>query len=99
MKFSKKLSVHSTALLALLICVSATAEENAFKEGTKEIGHAVGTAAREVGHGTKKVAKEVGSAATVAARETGHAFRDGAKEVKKAVTTDTKKDKPAKPKK
>jgi hypothetical protein len=84
----------SAALLALVICGSAGAEENVFKEGTKEIGHAVGTAAREVGHGTKKATKEIGKAVTTASRETGHAFRDGAKEVKKAVTPNNKTHKP-----
>lgn len=55
------------------------------KEGAKETGRAVGTAAREVGHGTRKVTKEVGHAVKDAAKTTGHAFRDGAKEFKKAV--------------
>jgi effector-binding domain-containing protein len=64
------------------------AEESKVKETAKEVGHTVGTAAREVGQGTKKVTKKVGEKATEVARETGHAFRDGAKELKKAVTSE-----------
>jgi hypothetical protein len=87
------------SLLALAICASAGAEENKVKEAAKEVGHSIGSAAREVGHETKHIAKEVSKAVSEAARETGHAFRDGAKEVKKAATSDTEKAKPAGPKK
>ncbi len=81
----KQSPVVTSTLLVLALCANAYAEESKVKEGAKEVGHAVGTAAREVGHGTKKITKEVGKAVAGAARETGHAFRDGAKEVKKAV--------------
>jgi len=77
--------------LAVLVAASplAHADEKPPKktvsETAKEVGHAVGTASREVGHGTKTATKEVGKAVSSAARETGHAFRDGTREVKKAV--------------
>jgi len=73
----------------------AIGEESKVKETAKDVGQSVGTAAREVGHGTKKVTKQVGKTVAEAARETGHAFRDGAKELKKAVTSDD--DAPKKP--
>ena len=38
-------------------------DDNTLKEGAKDVGRAVGTAAREVGEGAKKVGKAVGEAA------------------------------------
>ena len=78
----------SAALLALALCSSAYAEESKVKETAKEVGNAVGTAAREIAQGTKKVVKKVAKVTKEVAVETGHAFRDGAKEVKKAATSD-----------
>jgi hypothetical protein len=68
--------------IALLACASvAGCESNeskeapSLKEGAREVGHAVGTAAREVGQGAKKVGKTVGEAA----KEGGRAFKDAVK--------------------
>jgi hypothetical protein len=68
-----------------LMSVVSHAEESKVRQEAKQAGKEIGTAAREIGQGTKKATKEVGKAVAEAARETGHAFRDGAKEVKKAV--------------
>lgn len=71
-------------VLALTVGVAAPgfAEENTLKEGAKEVGRAVGTAAREVGDGAKQVGKAVGDAA----KEVGQAVKEGAKEAKRAAT-------------
>lgn len=60
-------------LLTLLGCASN--KEPSLKEGAREVGHAVGSAAREVGQGAKKVGKTVGEAA----KEGGRAFKDAVK--------------------
>ena len=74
-----------TALVALAsVAAPGFAEENTLKEGAKEVGRAVGTAAREVGEGAKKVGKAVGEAA----KEGGEAVKEGAKEAKKAMKGD-----------
>jgi hypothetical protein len=96
---SPRAKLLGATLIALSMCAGAYAEESKLKETSKEVGNAIGTAAREVGHGTKKVTKDVGKAVSEAARETGHAFRDGAKELKKAATSDTAPTKPVGPKK
>ena len=80
---NKAILILATALL--LGAGSALAEESKVHQDAKKAGKEIGTAAREVGQGTKKITKEVGKAVVEAARETGHAFRDGAKEVKKTV--------------
>lgn len=71
-------------LLTLGLAAPAFAEENTLKEGAKEVGRAVGTAAREVGDG----AKQVGKAVADAAKEVGAAAKEGAKEAKRAATKD-----------
>lgn len=58
--------------LAVIGCSSNDAKEPTLKDGAREVGHAVGTAAREVGQGAKKVGKAVGEAA----KEGGRAFKD-----------------------
>lgn len=62
--------------LAVLGCSSNGNKEPSLKEGAREVGHAVGTAAREVGQGAKKVGKSVGEAA----KEGGRAFKDAVKD-------------------
>jgi hypothetical protein len=61
-------------LIALLVagCSSNRGQEVSLKEGAKDAGHTIGTAAREVGHGAKKVGKTIGQAA----REGGRAFKN-----------------------
>ena len=61
-------------LLTLVGCASNN-KEPSLKEGAREVGHAVGSAAREVGQGAKKVGKTVGEAA----KEGGRAFKDAVK--------------------
>jgi hypothetical protein len=68
-------------LLTAGLAAPSFAEENTLKEGAKEVGHAVGTAAREVGDGAKQVGKAVGNAA----KEVGAAVKEGAKEAKRAM--------------
>lgn len=80
-----KLPTRILRVTAFLVLAAAAApgfaEENTMKEGAKEVGRAVGTAAREVGEGAKKVGKAVGEAA----KEGAEAVKEGAKEAKKAM--------------
>ena len=71
-------------LLTVGLAAPALAEENILKEGAKDVGRAVGTAAREVGEG----AKQVGKAVAEAAKEVGEAAKEGAKEAKRAAQKD-----------
>lgn len=74
-----------TAFLALAaVAAPGVAEESTLKEGAREVGRAVGTAAREVGEGAKQVGKAVGNAA----KEGIEAVKEGAKEAKKAMQSD-----------
>ena len=59
----------------------AMAEESSLKEGAREVGRAVGTAAREVGEAGKKVGKAVAGAA----KEGAEVVKEGAKEAKRAM--------------
>jgi hypothetical protein len=78
-------ALRATAfLVAIGLAAPAFAEENTLKEGAKEVGRAVGTAAREVGDG----AKQVGKAVAEAAKEVGEAAKEGAKEAKRAMQKD-----------
>ena len=62
-------------VLALAIPLSATsAEEGSLKGDAKRAGHALGTAAREIGQGAKKVGKAV-----------GHAAKEGGREFRRAI--------------
>ncbi len=61
--------------LAVLGCSSNDGKDPSLKAGAREVGHAVGTAAREVGQGAKKVGKTVGEAA----KEGGRAFKEAVK--------------------
>ncbi|MFC4308124.1 hypothetical protein ACFPN2_03430 [Steroidobacter flavus] len=79
MKLPALLSV--TVLLAASLAAPSFAEENTLKEGAKDVGRAVGTAAREVGDGAKQVGKAVGAAA----KDVGEAVKEGAKEAKRAM--------------
>ena len=83
-----KLPPHLLRVTALLMLAGVAApgfaEENTLKEGARDVGHAVGSAAREVGQGAKKVGKAVGEAA----KEFGAAVKEGAKEAKKAAKPD-----------
>jgi hypothetical protein len=70
--------VRSQALSITLIlagCASNGGHDPSLKQGAKEVGHAVGSAAREVGQGAKAIGKTVGDAA----KEGGKAFKDGIK--------------------
>jgi hypothetical protein len=71
-------------LLTLGLAAPSFAEESTLKEGAKDVGRAVGTAAREVGDG----AKQVGKAVANAAKEVGEAAKEGAKEAKRAMQKD-----------
>jgi hypothetical protein len=62
-----------------LLCIStlsvASAEDASLKDGAKRAGHAIGTAARDVGQGAKKVGKAVGKAAKEGGREFRRAIK------------------------
>ena len=68
-------------VLAIGLAAPVLADESTLKEGAREVGRAVGTAAREVGEGAKKVGKAVGEAA----KEGAEAVKEGAKEAKRAM--------------
>lgn len=82
MKLPALLRITTVLLLTAGLTAPVVAEENTLKEGAKEVGRAVGTAARDVGDGAKKVGKAVGEAA----KEVGQAVKEGAKEAKRAAT-------------
>lgn len=69
-------------LITTGMALPALADEPTLKEGAREVGRAVGTAAREVGQGAKKVGKAVAEAA----KEGAEAVKEGAKEAKRAAT-------------
>lgn len=74
--------LHATLFLVIAgLSTPSLAEESTLKEGAKDVGRAVGTAAREVGDGAKKVGKAVGEAA----KEGVEAVKEGAKEAKRAM--------------
>ena len=81
MHLSSRLLRISMLLLATSVAAPAFAEESTLKEGAREVGKAVGTAAREVGDGAKKVGKAVAEAA----KEGAEAVKEGAKEAKRAM--------------
>jgi hypothetical protein len=82
MKLPALLRIVTALLLTAGLAAPVFAEENTLKEGAKDVGRAVGTAAREVGDGAKQVGKAVGDAA----KEVGQAVKEGAKEAKRAAT-------------
>lgn len=74
-------------LVMAAVAVPAMAEESTLKEGAREVGKAVGTAAREVGQAGKKVGKAVAEVA----KEGAQAVKEGAKEAKRAMSEPDKK--------
>ena len=81
MNLSARLLRISMLLIAASVAAPAVAEESTLKEGAREVGRAVGTAAREVGEAGKKVGKAVAEAA----KEGAEAVKEGAKEAKRAA--------------
>ncbi len=62
----------TSAAIALLLSMSgpaASAEDAGLKDGAKRAGHALGSAAREVGQGARRAGKAVGNAAQEGGRE------------------------------
>jgi hypothetical protein len=82
MHLSAKFLRTSILMIAASVAAPALADESTLKEGAREVGKAVGTAAREVGEGAKKVGKAVAGAA----KEGAEAVKEGAKEAKRAMT-------------
>lgn len=76
------LSARLLLVIATTVAVPAFADESTLKEGAREVGRAVGTAAREVGEAGKKVGKAVAEVA----KEGAQAVKEGAKEAKRAAT-------------
>jgi hypothetical protein len=75
--------LQATLLLAMGVATPSLADEP-LKEGARDVGRAVGTAAREVGDGAKKVGKAVAEAA----KEGAEAVKEGAKEAKRAMKSE-----------
>ena len=66
------------AAIALLFAMTlsvASADDASLNDGAKRAGHAIGAAARDIGHGAKKVGKAVGNAAKEGGRELRRAFK------------------------
>jgi hypothetical protein len=82
MNVSAKLLRISMLLIAASVAAPTFADESTLKEGAREVGRAVGTAAREVGQAGKKVGKAVAEVA----KEGAQAVKEGAKEAKRAAT-------------
>lgn len=87
MNLSAKVFRASMLVIAAAVAVPAMAEESTLKEGAREVGKAVGTAAREVGEAGKKVGKAVAEVA----KEGAQAVKEGAKEAKRAMNEPNKK--------
>lgn len=81
MNLSTKFLRVTVVLITAGMALPALADES-LKEGARDVGRAVGSAAREVGQGAKKVGKAVGEAA----KEGFEAVKEGAKEAKRAAT-------------
>jgi hypothetical protein len=81
MNLSARLLRVSMLLIAASVATPAFADESTLKEGAREVGRAVGTAAREVGEAGKKVGKAVAEVA----KEGAQAVKEGAKEAKRAA--------------
>jgi len=81
MNLSAKLLRVSMLLIAASAAAPAFADESTLKEGARDVGRAVGTAAREVGQAGKKVGKAVAEVA----KEGAQAVKEGAKEAKRAM--------------
>jgi hypothetical protein len=81
MNLSTRFLRVSVLLIATGVAAPVLADESTLKEGARDVGRAVGTAAREVGEGAKKVGKVVGEAA----KEGAEAVKEGAKEAKRAM--------------
>lgn len=84
-----------TRRISIVLCVAALAlnlsgvspsiaEEHGLREDAKKAGRAVGSVAREVWQGAKKVGKEIGHTAAKAGKAMGGAAKEGAKELKRA---------------
>lgn len=81
MNLSSKFLRVSMLLVVVSVAAPAVAEESTLKEGAREVGKAVGTAAREVGEAGRKVGKAVAEAA----KEGAEVVKEGAKEAKRAA--------------
>jgi len=86
MNLSTRVLRISMLLIAASVAMPALAEESTLKEGARDVGRAVGTAAREVGEGARKVGKAVAEAA----KEGAEAVKEGAKEAKRAAKSPEK---------
>ena len=81
MNLSAKFLRLSVLVTAASVAAPALADDSTLKEGARDVGRAVGTAAREVGQGAKKVGKAVAEVA----KEGAEAVKEGAKEAKRTV--------------
>lgn len=86
MNLSAKLPIILTIFLVTSGVAAPSVADESLKEGARDVGRAVGTAAREVGDGAKKVGKAVGEAA----KEVGEAVKEGAKEAKRSMQSEKK---------
>ena len=74
-------------LITTGVALPALTDESSLKEGARDVGRAVGTAARQVGDGAKKVGKAVAEVA----KEAAEGVKEGAKEAKRAMNEPDKK--------
>lgn len=82
-------SMREPLAILLALCTSMTmpvlADDNALTRGAKTAGHAVGSAAHEVGEGAKHIGKTIGKEAKEVGKTIGHAAKEGGKEFRCAV--------------
>jgi hypothetical protein len=71
----------AACLTATLGAVSARAEDSTISKDAKKAGHAIGEAAREVGHTAKKVGTEIGHGTAQAAKEVGPAAKEAGHDI------------------
>jgi len=77
--------VTTLFLAAALTALPLQAEEGTLADGARKAGHAAGSAAHQVGQGTKKIGKTIGKEAKKVGKTIGHAAAEGGREFRRAV--------------
>jgi hypothetical protein len=72
----RRLCLTGAFFAATVTALAVQAEESTLAKDAKQAGHAIGNAAREVGHAAKKAGEEVGHDVAHAAKEAGPAAKE-----------------------
>lgn len=73
------------AIVLFAAALPAAAEDTSLEHNARDAGHALGTAAREVGQGAKTIGKAIGKEAVKVGRAIKVAAKAGGKEFRRAV--------------